>query len=266
MTAFHAAHVPEATPVAAAYDRAVRRLAFTAWGMLAVAAGTGCIPVFTPLVLQDVTTGEKLRSIHSVKHEWDSRPGAVRPEVLAHTAARCDEFRALLLSRPPVMEATVHAPASTTPEGYGIFNPGMFNPVDRERADLRRARDAGLLTAAECAELEGTLDAQARRSPVRRAFETADVGIAGSMFFYLFGSGYESWSRRDPSRPSQQLTDARIRQLDTREAMVTAGRSAAALAWFDECTRDLAEPSIPPGEYVGEPAVFRIQARPPVAP
>ncbi|MBU3684151.1 MAG: hypothetical protein FGM39_09120 [Phycisphaerales bacterium] len=244
----------------------MHRLAVTLWAILAVAAGTGCIPVFTPLVLQDVTTGEKLRSIHSVKHEWDSRPGALRPEVLAHTAARCDEFRALLLSRPPVMEATVHAPESTTPEGYGIFNPGMFNPVDRERTDLRRARDAGLLTAAECTELEATLDAQARRSLVRRAFETADVGVAGSMYFSLLGSGYEPWSSRDPLRPSQELTDARIRQLDTREAMVRAGRSAAALAWFDECTRDLAEPSIPPGEYVGEPAVFRIQARPPVAP
>jgi hypothetical protein len=248
------------------YDVPVRVVAFILWGMLAVVSATGCIPVFTPLVLQDITTGEKLRSIDWTKREWGPRPGAVAPEASVRTAARCDELRARLMSRPPVMEATVHAPERTTPEGYGVLNPGMFNPVDRERADLRRARDAGLLTAKECAELEELLEAQADRSPVRRAFETAEVGVAGSMRFWILGSGYSPWSKRNPMATFDEWTRGQFAQADSFERVMAHGPTPAHREYLERCTRDLREPSVPPNRFVGDPPVFRVEARGTVAP
>ncbi|MFM9144889.1 MAG: hypothetical protein ACKORL_05880, partial [Phycisphaerales bacterium] len=172
----------------------MKRLALSLWAVIALAAGTGCIPVFTPVVQQDLTTGEKLRSIEAVKRDpaafvdWEAptrtadtgsvrADGAAREARIAQVLAWCNESRDRLVARPVVLEATVYAPAGTTPGGYAVLNPGLFNPVDRELADLRRARDAGLISAADCTDLEATLQAQARRSPIRRASETAAVAV-----------------------------------------------------------------------------------------
>jgi len=152
----------------------VKRLAFSLWAVIALAAGTGCIPVFTPVVQQDLTTGEKLRSIRAVSQdpaafvdrEAPTRTadtgrvladGAAREARIAEVLAWCAESRARLVDGPVALEATAYAPAGTTPGGYALLNPGLFNPVDRELADLRRARDAGVIDARECADLEAVL-------------------------------------------------------------------------------------------------------------
>jgi hypothetical protein len=261
MTAFHAAHAPEATPVAASYDRAVRRLAFTLWGMLAVAAGTGCIPVFTPVVQQDLTTGEKLRSIRAVAQDpaaFVDREAATRAadtgRVLADEAARqariaqvtawCAESRDRLVDAPATLEATAYAPAGTTSGGYALLNPGLFNPVDRELADLRRARDLGVIDAGECADLEAILLSQARRSPVRRASETASVAV--DLRFTHLDSSFVDWSARGALPPCWWMA-RRVRMIDQ------AARGA------DRHRRPIDEPGIPAPNTYSLPAVFRMR-------
>jgi hypothetical protein len=69
----------------------------------------------------------------------------------------------------PALVARAYGDESTTSTSWSFFNPGLYNPVDRERTDLRRARDAGLITAAECEELEGMLDRQAGKPLLRSA-------------------------------------------------------------------------------------------------
>ena len=262
MTALHAAHVPEATPVAAAYDRAVRRLAFTLWGMLAVAAGTGCIPVFTPVVQQDLTTGEKLRSIRAVAQDpsafvdWESATrtadtggvladGAARQARTAQVLAWCAESRGRLVEGPGTLEATVYAPAGTTPGGYALLNPGLFNPVDRELQDLRRARDVGVIGAGECADLEAILQNQAKRSPVRRNSETAAVAV--DLRFTHLDSSFVDWSVRGTLPPWWWMAK-RVRMMDQ------AARGS------ELHRRSIDEPGIPAPNAYSLPAVFRMRA------
>ena len=177
---------------AARHHRRTMATAFVLWGSMAFAVGTGCIPIYTPLVVQDITTGEKLSGIEM------SRKSLERGENSIDHAARCDEVRALLLASPPRMTALAYAPPNTTPDGWCVFNPGLYSPVDRERSDLERAHDAGLINDAECAELNRVLEIQASKRLFRRGFETADVGIEGTFSISIFGSeSFSAWSDRD---------------------------------------------------------------------
>ena len=175
--------------------------AFVLWGSIAVAVGTGCIPIYTPLVVQDITTGEKLRGLQ----EERTRPpdgrrigpldAMVPPPGPPERGTACDEVRALLLAKPPALIARAYGDESTTSNRWSFFNPGLYNPVDRERTDLRRARDAGLITADECEELERVLDHQAEKPQLRRSFETTGVAVEDGLHWYYrgIGSGYDEW-------------------------------------------------------------------------
>ena len=170
-------------------NRRTTAAALVLWGSMAVAVGTGCIPIYTPLVVQDITTGEKLSGIEM------SRKSLERGENSIEHAARCDEVRALLLASPPRMTALAYAPPNTTPDGWCVFNPGLYSPVDRERSDLERAHDAGLINDAECAELNRVLEIQASKRLFRRGFETADVGLDGTVSGSMFGTeSFSTWS------------------------------------------------------------------------
>ncbi len=229
---------------------------------LVACAFTGCVPVFVPVVQQDLTTGEKLRSIEAVTrdpaafvdHEAPTRTadtgkalaGAAEREArIAQVVAWCRASRERLVDGPVALEATAYAPAGTTPTGYGVFNPGLFNPSDRELADLRRARDAGVVTAVECAELEADLAAQARRSPVRRASETAPVAV--DLRFTHLDSSFTDWSVRG-QLPAWWWMAKRVRMSDQ------AARGA------DWRQRYVDEPGIPAPNAYSLPAAFRVRA------
>ena len=232
------------------------------WGALVLAAGTGCIPVFTPVVQQDLTTGEKLRSIRAVERdpvafvdrEAPTRTadtssvladGAAREARIAAVLAWCAESRARLVDGPVALEATAYAPAGTTPGGYALLDPGLFNPVDRELADLRRARDAGVIDARECADLEAVLQSQARRSPVRRASETAAVAV--DLRFTHLDSSFVEWSAR-AELPAWWWMAKRVRMMD---------QAARGAEWR---RRSIDEPGIPAPNAYSLPAVFRMRA------
>lgn len=238
------------------------RLAFSLWAVIGLAAGTGCIPVFTPVVQQDLTTGEKLRSIRAVSQDAAAfvdreaptrsadtgrilADGAAREARIAEVLAWCAESRARLVEGPVALEATAYAPAGTTPGGYALLNPGLFNPVDRELADLRRARDAGVIDARECADLEVVLQSQARRSPVRRASETAAVAV--DLRFTHLDSSFVEWSARG-DLPAWWWMAKRVRMMD---------QAARGAEWR---RRSIDEPAIPAANAYSLPAVFRMRA------
>jgi hypothetical protein len=75
------------------------------------------------------------------------------------------------------MFAYVYADSGTTQENYSGFNPGMYEPEDRERIALKRALDIGVVTQAEFDELTLEAGIQARRYLVRHGFETAIVAL-----------------------------------------------------------------------------------------
>ena len=170
---------------------------------------------------------------------------AARSARVAQVSAWCAETRERLVTGPVSLEATAHAPAGTTPEGYGVFNPGLFNPVDRELADLVRARDAGALAAAECAELEQVLRSQARRPLVRRESESAPVAVEVRIT-HLDWAFYD-WSTRD-RRPAWWWMAKRVRMIDATER-----RGEPPSRWVEE-------PGIPAPNPFSVPAVFRIRA------
>jgi hypothetical protein len=229
---------------------------------LAVAAVAGCIRLPAPAVQQDLTTGEKLRSIDAiardpaafVEHERPMRVAdtgreldgdAARAARIAQVSAWCSMTRERLVAGPVALEATVHAPAGTTPEGYGVFNPGLFSPVDRELADLHRARDAGVLAAAECAELEAIVRSQARRPIVRRESENAPVAV--EVRISCLDWAFYDWSTRD-RRPAWWWMANRVRMMDA-----TDRRGAPPCRSFEE-------PGIPAPNPFSVPAAFRIRA------
>jgi len=229
---------------------------------LVACAFTGCVPVFVPVVQRDLTTGEKLRSIEAVTRDPAAfvdreaptrtadtgKPlaGAAEREArIAQVVAWCMASRERLVDGPVALEATAYAPAGTTPAGYGVFNPGLFNPSDRELADLRRARDAGVVTAVECAELEADLAAQARRSSVRRASETAPVAV--DLRFTHLDSSFTDWSARG-QLPAWWWMAKRVRMSD---------QVARGADWRQ---RYVDEPGIPAPNAYSLPAVFRVRA------
>lgn len=239
-----------------------RTAAAAACSVLAVAAVTGCIRLPAPAVQQDLTTGEKLRSIDAisrdpaafVEHERPWRVAdtgreldddAARAARIAQVSAWCSVTRERLVAGPVALEATVYAPAGTTPEDYGVFDPGLFNPVDRELADLHRARDAGVLAAAECAELEANLRSQARRPLVRRESESAPVAV--EVRITRLDWAFYDWSTRD-RRPAWWWMAKRVRMMDATER-----RGASPSRWFEV-------PGIPAPNPFSVPAVFRIRA------
>ena len=239
----------------------MRRAATAPFWAAALAACTGCVPVFTPVVQQDLTTGEKLRSIEAVKRDPTAfvdreaptrsadtgsvlADGAAREARIAQVMAWCDESRNRLVDGPVVLEATAYAPAGTTPGGYALLNPGLFNPVDRELADLRRARDAGVIDARECADLEAVLHSQARRSPVRRASETAAVAV--DLRFTHLDSSFVEWSARG-ELPSWWWMAKRVRMMD---------QAAHGAEWR---RRSINEPGIPAANVYSLPVVFRMR-------
>ena len=229
-------------------------------GALVLAACSGCVPVFVPVVQQDLTAGEKLRSVDAIARD----PGAFvddegptrtadtgqapfdRTARIAQVSGWCADTRRRLVSGPVIVESTVYAPTGTTPEGYGVLNPGLLNPVDRERADLRRARDAGVLGAEECAQLEAALDVQARRSPVRRASEGAPVAV--DLSFTHLGSHFFDWSARRTALPAWWWMAKRVRIHD---------QVARGSAWRRAC---IDEPGVPTPNAYSLPPVFRIRA------
>ncbi len=239
----------------------MKRLALSLWAVIALAAGTGCIPVFTPVVQQDLTTGEKLRSIRAVSLDpaafvdWEAptrsadtgrvlADGAACEERIAEVLAWCAESRTRLVDGPTALEATAYAPAGTTPGGYALLNPGLFNPVDRELADLRRARDVGVIDARECADLEAVLHSQARRSPVRRASETAAVAV--DLRFTQLDSSFVEWSARG-ELPAWWWMAKRVRMMD---------QAVRGAEWR---RRFIEEPGIPAANVYSLPAVFRMR-------
>ena len=151
----------------------IGRTATAIWLVLGVCSALGCIPIFTPRVQQDITTGDKLAALRSAEAD--------------HSHEELAKLRADLLAHPPDMRAAIENGSRTDADpptqgvSYAFFNPGFYAPVSTERADLRRARDAGLLSADEYATLDAELERQAERSMVRRWFETESMAIAGSI-------------------------------------------------------------------------------------
>lgn len=150
------------------------------WLFLGIATSTGCIPIVVPAVQQDITTGEKLRAIDfELKRATlpNSSGAYMAAEYQSLSADQCKELRRRLLAGPPSMFAYVYAESGTTPENYSGFNPGMYEPEDRERIALKRALDLGVVTQAEFDELTLEAGIQARRYLVRHGFETAIVAL-----------------------------------------------------------------------------------------
>lgn len=150
------------------------------WLLLGIAASTGCIPIIVPAVQQDITTGEKLRAINfELKRATlpDSSGAFTDAKYQSLSADQCKELRRRLLAGPPSMFAYVYAESGTTQENYSCFNPGMYEPEDRERIALKRALDLGVVSQAEFDELTLEAGIQARRYLVRHGFETAIVAL-----------------------------------------------------------------------------------------
>ena len=151
-----------------------------AWLILGIAASTGCIPIIVPAVQQDITTGEKLRAIDfELKRATlpDSSGAYTEAKFQSLSADQCKELRRRLIEGSPSMLACVYAESGTTQENYSGFNPGMYEPEDRERIALKRALDLGVVTQAEFDELTLEAGIQARRYLVRHGFETAIVAL-----------------------------------------------------------------------------------------
>jgi len=244
--------------------------AFVLWGSMAVAVGTGCIPLYTPLVVQDITTGEKLCGLQEerTRPQDDRRIGpldaTVPPPGPAERCIACDAVRAQLLAKPPALVARAYGDESTTSTSWSFFNPGLYNPVDRERTDLRRARDAGLITAAECEELER----QAGKPLLRRSFETTGVAVEAGPDWYYLGSSYDEWD--DANRAAHRKYWARA-LVAGRCALPTLGKQVSDASnpdkqWSQNLLRhaEAVDPNDIRGMYTACPLVF--WTRPPEAP
>ena len=162
------------------------RAAQTVWTLLAMAGGTGCIPIYMPIVEVSPTTGERLRAIEDAK--------IAAPDDLPQRA-QLDALREKLMRTRPSYGSTIGnwRSESITVEGYSIFNPGLYASLERERKDLKSAHARGLLTDAELEELLAMLDRQAERSIVRRWFETCPDAAAYSVFNSPFGASHKPY-------------------------------------------------------------------------
>ena len=220
-------------------ERPITALAAGLWTVLGVAIATGCVQVTMPIVEQDMTTGEKLRAI--ARGERGEAVGEL-PAVLAsddidvrsRSIAASKQLRAQLLASPPDMRAWVSTWDPCTSEQYSIFNPGLYAPQDRERTDLHRALEAGVLSRAEYDELWTIVGQQERRSVVRHGFELPPVAMVGSVTSPTLFVGGQYEERTEAARKhwvdsnwiARQIT--RQMQIDETRRMI-AGASGVEL-------------------------------------
>lgn len=174
------------------------RLVSSLLACLVGALPLGCVTLNQPRAQEGLTTGDKLRAIDAALRgdsSWER--GCDEPETAAHTRARmpdwCKDLRARLVGNPPSMYAEVYAPRypdeqPLSVDGYAGNGPGLYPPVNRERADLMRAHAAGLLSDAELAELLALLEMQAKRPSFRRKSESSTVFITDSLRLPPLGS------------------------------------------------------------------------------
>ena len=93
-----------------------RAAATTLWLVIGACSALGCIPIITPRVQQDITTGDKLLAIKMAE-------GTAPPDQLA-------ALRADLLVHPPDMRASIEAgyraygDPPPPPSSYSPFDPG----------------------------------------------------------------------------------------------------------------------------------------------
>lgn len=222
-------------------ERIVTTLAAALWIMLGVAIATGCVQVAMPIVEQDVTTGEKLRAI--ARGERGEAVGEL-PAVLAsddidvrsRSIAASKELRAQLLASPPDMRAWVSTWDPCTSEQYSIFNPGLYAPQDRERMDLHRALEAGVLSRAEYDELWDIVGQQERRSVVRHGFELPPVAMVGSITSPALFVGGQYKERTEAARKQWVDSNWIVRQI-TRQMQIDETRRMIAGASGDELER-----------------------------
>ena len=220
-------------------ERTVTTLAAALWTVLGVAIATGCVQVAMPIVEQDVTTGEKLRAIARGERgeavgELPAVLGSDDIDVRARSIAASKELRAQLLASPPDMRAWVSTWDPCTSEQYSIFNPGLYAPQDRERMDLHRALEAGVLSRAEYDELWAIVGQQERRSVVRHGFELPPVAMVGSVTSPALFVGGQYEERTEAARKqwvdsnwiARQIT--RQMQIDETRRMI-AGASGVEL-------------------------------------
>lgn len=174
----------------------MKRLASLAACILAVLP-VGCIAIRQPRAQESLTTGDKLRAIDAAERGypwWEltlTDPAQLNP-MRERLPVWCGDLRARLLGNPPSMyaelwEGLVHDERPTTIQQYAGRGPGLYPPVDRERADLRRAHEAGLLSDAELAELESLLAEQAKRPGFRLRSESREVFVEDGITFGGFG-------------------------------------------------------------------------------
>lgn len=175
------------------------------------------------------TTGDKLRAIHAAAHgdpSWIQADHSEQERAARRTDAPrwCADLRARLLANPPSMYAEVDTDRPVDapplpPASYPSDAPGLYQPVDRERADLARAHAAGLVSDAELAELLALLEVQAKRAAFRRASERTPPREAAYARERWLREWLESYAnlervpgaelpRTDPNPPLEQATRA----------------------------------------------------------
>ena len=222
-------------------ERTVIALATGLWTVLGVAIATGCVPVTMPIVEQDVTTGEKLRAI--ARGERGEVVGELPPvlasdkfDVRARSVKASKELRAQLLASPPDMRAWVSTEKPCASDEYSIFNPGLYAPQDRERMDLHRALEAGVLSRAEYDELWTIVGQQERRSVVRHGFELPPVAMVGSVTSPALFVGGQYEERTEAARKQWVDSNWIARQI-TRQMQIDETRRMIAGASGDEIER-----------------------------
>ena len=172
-----------------------RGAAAAVWLALAVCAGTGCIPIPVAVVQTGLTSGERLRAIHQELADLDSMPRNDDPTVVQMRVDKRMELLALrrqLLAHPLCMDASIHRWTDSKDfiADYWSCEPGLYAPVEQELADLKRARDAGVLNQAEFEELSQQVAFQALRSLVRRQSSDASEKLVPGTVTSYFGQTY----------------------------------------------------------------------------
>ena len=176
-------------------------------------------------VERGLTTGDKLRAIDAALRGDESWTHQGMPEgELATRRTRvkewCADLRARLLGNPPSMYAEIDSdrPSDGRPiaaADYPSGAPGLYAPVERERADLGAAHAAGLLSDLELEELLGLVEAQAMR-PAFRARTEPETQFAADRSGWLrqWFDAYANVERvagaelpgADPNAPPQKST------------------------------------------------------------
>jgi hypothetical protein len=134
------------------------------------------------------------------------------------------------------MRAWVSTWDPCTSEQYSIFNPGLYAPQDRERMDLHRALEAGVLSRAEYDELWAIVGQQERRSVVRHGFELPPVAMVGSVTSPALFVGGQYKERTEAARKQWVDSNWIVRQI-TRQMQIDETRRMIAGASGDELER-----------------------------